>query len=115
MPLVADEIPPSEFSANMVLMFAAQDGNSSDIVNLKSLGTARVKIKNGIKYPRTYRQLLRVNLDCLLLRKKAKKTNPVISTNKRPGSKMSKSADKYSAKMKSCTPMNNELGQLRLK
>jgi hypothetical protein len=113
MPLVADEIPPSEFSANMVLMFAAQDGNSSDIVNLKSLGTARVKIKNGIAYPRTYRLFLRVNLDFFLIRKKTKNASPLISTNKRPGIKISKSADKYSTEMKSCTPINNELGQLR--
>ena len=113
MPLVADEIPPSEFSANMVLIFAAQDGNSSDIVNLKSLGTERVKIKNGIVYPRTYRLFLRVNLVCFLLKKKTKNANPVISANKRPGSKISKSADKYNTNMKSWTPMNNELGQLR--
>ena len=113
MPLVADEIPPSEFSANMVLIFAAQDGNSSDIVNLKSFGTARVKIKNGIEYPSKYSPFLKVNLEGFLIWKKTKNAIPVISTNKRPGSKMSKSADKYSTKMKSCTPMNNELGQLR--
>ena len=113
MPLVAEEIPPSEFSTNMVLMFAAQDGNSSDIVNLKSFGTARVKIKNGIEYPNKYRPFFKVTLDDFLIWKKTKNANPVISTNKRLGSKMSKSADKYNTKMKSCTPINSARGQFR--
>ena len=34
-------------------------------------------------------------LFCFLIKKKTKNANPVISANKRPGSKISKSADKY--------------------
>jgi hypothetical protein len=113
MPLVAEEIPPSEFSANIVFAFAAQDGNSSDIVNLKSLGTARVKIMMGIEYTRTYRLFLRFNLGGFFTREKIRNANPAISNTIRPGSNILNSADKYIPEMNSCTPMNNELDQLR--